>query len=1034
MQAVVRYIVTNRSLTLLLLLIVGVAAWIKLPQLRISQYPVVELPTLMIYATLPGASANEIEQRIIRPVEEKLQNIRNLDTVVSDIYGGYAWVTITYNYGVDVDDEYVEVNARINNIKAKLPADAEVVVQKRSPVDFIVSFVLGVTSETASPDELRQASQNLSQSLRNLKSIEDIEEIQADQVVEINIDIPRMERSNLSLAAITQAIRGNNQYLPTGVFDVGQKALSVLAFGSGYKSLDELRETMVINREGRALAIKDVADVYFAHERGTTVPRIAGSPAVFVTMKLSADANIFAARREIQEVIDEQSLTDDLVVEWLFDAEAGVDAKLNELGLNVLQGVGILALVLLFAVGYRSALIISLMLPAALFMSLVGLAFTNYGVQEISLAGFIIALGLIVDNGIVVTENAYKLNHYDGYSHPESAILGTSSVIMPLLSSTATTALAFAPLFLLTSDTGLFLHSLVAVIWLCLAASLVAAVVISSILIARMGTEPTVRFLPRLPNFLVALIPFRDGVYRRAVFYFIQYPWRLALLVLALFVLTGFAATRLTVIVFPESEDPYFTVDIKAPLDRNRSYLESLTHSVTNEVLALDGVQQCSSVQGGSFPMVNTGASRVAVRRTNAQLFCSVDFRDAAELADLIREVNQRLEAYSAQADIRAASFAVGSGTTAGDIEIHLRGQSILTLRETAIQLEEYILQAGIDGMGDLVNDASSRYFALKVEFDRRRASAIGVDRSSVDQVLVMMMYGAQIDSLRHPDGRDYDIILRTESASEDPLNVFDRIYVRSSTGANVPLSQVVNVSFTEDEYDILHDRFKPRVSLQIFADDSVPINELTSSVQTAVSNFSLPEGVEIDYGGALAQQADSFGGLGKYIGIIALVVLAIFVFQFGSLIQPLVICAAIPLSFIGAFLLLYLTNEAMSFLAFIGLTSLMGIVINNSILLVDEGNQLRDSQPQLSIAEVAVAAGTNRFMPILLTSITSMAGLLPLALGDSMFKSLSLAVIGGLATSTFLTLICVPVLYAFTTRRKNNLNPAATAPEHSES
>ncbi|MFN3237606.1 MAG: efflux RND transporter permease subunit, partial [Pseudomonadales bacterium] len=270
MQAVVRYIVTNRSLTLLLLLILGGAAWIKLPQLRISQYPVVELPTLMIYVSLPGASANEIEQRVIEPVEEKLQSIRNLDKVVSDIYSGYAWVTVSYNYGVDIDDEYVEVNARINNIKPQLPESAEVTVQKRSPVDFIVSFVLGVSGETASPDELTAVAQNLAEGLRGLKSIEDIEELQADRVIAINVNLARLERANISLEAIEQAVRGNNQYLPTGVFEVGDKALSVIAFGSGYKNLDQLRETMVINRDGKAVALKDIADVYFTRERGAT--------------------------------------------------------------------------------------------------------------------------------------------------------------------------------------------------------------------------------------------------------------------------------------------------------------------------------------------------------------------------------------------------------------------------------------------------------------------------------------------------------------------------------------------------------------------------------------------------------------------------------------------------------------------------------------------------------------------------------------------------------------------------------------------
>lgn len=1018
LQAPVRFIVTNRSFTQLLLLIVVVAAWIKLPGIRISQFPVVELPTLMVYVTMPGASAAEIEQRVIRPVEDKLKGIHNLDEVVSDIYNGYAWVTVTYDYGVDIGDEYVEINARINHIKSELPERADVDVQKRSPADFLMSFVLGVTSGTASRTDLQKVARDLTEALRSLESIEDIEIIRPEQSVEIDLDVARMDSAGLDVGAIARAIKGNNQYLPTGVFEVGEKALSVIAFGGGYRDLDQIRDTMVINREGKALALSEVAAVGMRDRRDTTIPRVNGGAAVFVAMKLGASANIFAARREIQRVIDNLAPAGEIDIEWLFDAEAGVRDKLTILGANVLQGIGILAFVLLFAVGYRSAFIIASTLPAALFLSLIGLAFTDYGIQEISLAGFVIALGLIVDNGIVVTEHAYKLNHYGGYSHEEAAVLGTSSVITPLLSSTATTALAFAPLFLLTSDTGLFLHSLVAVIWLCLGASLVAAVVISSILIARLGTEAEVSHLPRLPSFLVALIPFRDRHYRNTVAWFIRHPFLLLAGVTLLLVGTGLVATRLQVIVFPESEDPYFTVDIEAPLDRSRDFMETLTAEVTGRVLAYDSVTACSSVQGGSFPYVNTGASRVPVRRTNAQLFCSVDFRDARALAALIRALNEELGQLSALADVRAQAFAVGSGAIAGDIEIHMSGHRTREVREAAIALERHLVDSDIDGIASIDNEANSRYFALEIAFQERRASALGVDRRSVDEALVLILHGQEIDGLRAGDGEEYPIELRTEADFDDRFRLFDRVYVKGRGGSSIPLSQVIRTRFAEDEYDVVHQDFRPRIAIDVFVAPGESIDDLTDRVIAKVDDFELPEGIAIEYGGRLAQQADAFGGVGKYASIVGLMVLAIFVFQFGSLVQPLVICAAIPLSFVGAFPLLWLTDQPMSFLAFIGLTSLMGIVINNSILLVDEGNRLRDCNPERSIREIAVDSGVNRFMPILLTSVTSVAGLLPLALGESMFKALAIVVIGGLTTSTILTLICVPVLYAYATRK----------------
>jgi multidrug efflux pump subunit AcrB len=1021
-ETIVRYIVRNRSFTLLFLLIILVAGWIKLPEIRISQYPVVKLPTLMINILLPGASSNEIEQRVVNVIEDKLQNTRNLDIFETYIYNSYASIIIKYDYGVDIDDEYVDINSKINNIKSDLPDKAEVTVLKQSPVDLIVSFVLGVTSETASPRDIKQVAEALTQKLRQLKSIEDVKDIQPEEEIRIDLDLARIEAARLEVSVIEKAIKGNNQYLPTGVFNVGDKALTVLAFGSGYTSLEAIRDTLIINKNGKALAVRDIATVRRQQEQNAVVASVDGKPAVLVTMKLSETANIFDTRGLLKDLVEEIEKPEGVEIVWLFDAEVGVAHKLDELSSNILAGIAILAVVLLFSVGLRSALIIAAMLPSALFLSVVGLSFTEYGVQEISLAGFIIALGLIVDNGIVVTENAYKLNHYGGHSHEEAAIMGTSSVIMPLFSSTATTALAFAPLYLLTSTTGLFLHSMVAVIWLCLAASLAAAIIISSVMLARFGTENKLPFTPSPPSFLIALMPFRDKIYRKVLSYFIIHPFVLMILITGMLVATGYVASKLSVIIFPDSDEPYFTVSIEAPMDRNEQYLQRVTEQVQAIVVDRESVELCSSVTGTSFPRVNTGIPRVPSRRNNAQIFCSVDFRDAEQMQSLVRKINSDLESFEADATIDAATFAVGSKGGVSDVEVKLTGPTIQQVRDLAVDLEQHLKDANIEGISAIENEAESRYFALSIDFKERRANALGVDRSSVDKVLVMITHGKEIDKYRDGGGEEYPIVLRAEADSTDPLNVFDRIFVTSRTGAKIPLSQVVEISFKGDEFDIKHAMFKPQVSIDFDVALGHSVTQLTEDVIAAVNEFDLPKGFSVEYDGKMAERTKSFGGMGKYVGIIGLIVLAIFVFQFGSIIQPLIICAAIPLSFIGGFLLLYLLDQPISFLAFIGFTSLMGIVINNSILLVDEGNQLRDQHPDMAIAEVAINAGTNRFMPILLTSITSIVGLLPLAIGDSMFKALAIVVVGGLSTSTFLTLICLPVLYAYTTRKSSKI------------
>jgi multidrug efflux pump subunit AcrB len=1019
MERLIRFIVDNRTFTLIFALAIVLTAWVRLPTLTIKQNPSVELPTLMITVVLGGASAREIEQRVVQEIEDKLEGTRKLRKFTTNIRNSVASIMLEYAYGIDIDDEYIDINSKINNLKTELPEGTEITVFKQSPIDIMVAFVLGIASDTASQVELVQVAENLKAQLRAVSSIEDVELVKPDEEIRVDLDIARMSTYGIDVHQVAEAIRANNRFLPTGNFNLGEKSITILPFAGGYQGLEPLRDTILISRSGSALALRDIANIRIAKQPDSIITQVNGKSSTWISMRLNDDANVFEVKREMDLIVDAASVDlaqRNIEVMWLFEVESGVDYKMTQLLTNIMQGILILTVVLLFAVGYRSGLVIALMLPMALGLSMVGLALTDYGLQGVSLAGFIISLGLIVDNGIVVTENTYRLQTYRGLDAKEAAIKGTASVLAPLISSTLTTALAFAPLFLLTSTTGLYLRSLVATIWLCLASSLIVAVTFSCLLLSRIGTENKLWGLPPPPSFMLALLPFRDRHYAGAVRWFIRRPWVLLLAIIGLLWLTGQAASRLPVIVFPDSEEPFFTISVEAPADRTIGYTEAVMKDVSALARGFEEVVHCSSIVGASFPFVDTGIQHIDTRRHNAMLFCQVNFRDSNQMSALVGQINTALAPLAARARINASPFTVGGEAGGADIELLLSGPRIEGVREQARMLQDTLVKAEVKGIRTFDNPALSRWFALDVKFKERVANALGVNRSHVDQVLILLTHGNEVDDLRTADGTEYPIVLRAEKDFEAPLAVFDRLFVTSSRGDHIPLSQVLEVSFTEDEYDIEHRLFKPIIKIGINAMPGEDVNELTRSVQSALADTALPDGYQLVFEGQLAKTAEEFGGAGKYVGIVGLLILAIFVLQFKSILQPLVVCAAIPLSFIGAFMMLYGWGQPMSFLAFIGMTSLMGIVVNNSILLVDEGNQLRLMDPEMPIPEVAINAGCNRFMPILLTSITSIVGLLPLALGNTMFKALAIVVIGGLTTSTFLTLLCVPVLFSLVT------------------
>lgn len=1016
MTNVIQFLVSNRLFALLLTMTLAGAAWVNLPNLRVSQYPDVHIPMLTINVVLPAASAFAIERQVINPIEDKLEGLRDLKTIETRINNSFAQIAIEFDRGTDVSDKYTEAYAMLNNLKPDLPGDTEIVVLKQDPTDRLVSFVLSISSPLATGSELVRATEDLKEVLRRVGGVENLTVIKPVEEIAVQLDLPRMARLGIDVSDVSAAIYQSNQFMPTGEIEVGEKSISLLADNGGLANAEDVAAVRVVSTTGTSVALKDFASVEQSVKRNSIRTTTSGRPSIWLTMKLNEDANVFDTRALLETEVQQFSsdLPDHYSVDWLFDVEGGVDAKLSELIGNIVAGVLILAVVLFFAIGYRSSFIVTTMLPVALLLSLIGLSFTGYGIQEISLAGFVISLGLIVDAGIVVTENAFKLRTYSGYDQQTAAVEGTAVVMGPLVSSTLTTALAFAPIFLLDSVTGLFLHSFVVTIWLCLAASLLAAVIYAALLLARIGTDNRLLNLPAVPSFMNRLKPFRDQRYTAFLRAQMQRPMRLYGIVVVLLIGALGLGTTLDVIVFPDSEEPYFTVTIAADKDRSTAFMERVSAEIHEQVSGNADVLDCATIIGATFPAVHTGIRWYPDARFVGTVFCHVDFRDSEKLNRLVRDLSQALEPYRSSANIEVAPFINGEGVDNYDVEIELVGRDIRALRADARRIEDRLREASLPALSYINNPARSDWFAYKIEVLDRSAAALGVERAAIDQAIMLLTRGIEVDEIEVLSGARLPVMLKVAFVDEAPL---DEMLVPSNRGTYIPLSQLTRMTAVDDEFDIYHEAFRPILKIGLRANEDASLAEFVDSLSSAMAGFETSAGVDFRYGGQLAVASDAFGGAGRYVGIILLLILAIFVLQFKSLIQPLVVLAAIPLSFIGAFFLLFITNQPLSFLSFVGLTSLMGIVINNSILLVDEGNRLQAEQPQTSRAEIAIAAGVNRFMPILLTSITSMVGLLPLALGDSMFKALAIAVIGGLFTATALTLVVVPMLYAITPR-----------------
>ena len=342
MQRAVRFLAENQSFSLISVFIILMIAWVQLPKLKIAQYPTVEMPTLTINVTLPGASPSELEQRVINEVEERLENLRRVDRFRSFVSNSYGRIDIQYEYGVDIEEEYVEVNTQINNLITELPVATEIMVLKQSPLDRMVSFVVAINSDVATGLERVRVAERLKQRLRRIVNLENVVVTKPDKEVRIELDLVRMVRHGIAIGQVQQAIVGNNQFLPTGFMKFGNKAVAVKAFTGGYQSLDELANTMVNTATGAALPLREFATVSLVPSDNQVIYRVNGINSTWVTMKLGKDANVYDIRAQLEEILVEEreQLGGDMELMLLFDVAEGVEHKLDELIGNLTTGSG----------------------------------------------------------------------------------------------------------------------------------------------------------------------------------------------------------------------------------------------------------------------------------------------------------------------------------------------------------------------------------------------------------------------------------------------------------------------------------------------------------------------------------------------------------------------------------------------------------------------------------------------------------------------------------------------------------------------
>ncbi|HVN42658.1 MAG TPA: efflux RND transporter permease subunit, partial [Steroidobacteraceae bacterium] len=680
-----------------------------------------------------------------------------------------------------------------------------------------------------------------------------------------------------------------------------------------------------------------------------------------------------------------------------------VSHRLNRLGMDFAMAIA-LVLLTLVPLGWRAALVVMISIPLSLAIGLAALYFTGFSLNQLSIAGFVLALGLLVDDSIVVVENIARFLRA-GYSSVDAAIAATDQIARAVLGCTVTLLFAFLPLLFLPEGAGLFVRPLPASVLYTVAASLLVAMTVIPFLASRLlraegaGGEGN--------RVLQAIMGGIHRIYGPALRLALAHPRRTLLAAL------GFVAASFSLIwllgfsLFPDADIPQFRVTIETPNGASLAETDRALGFVEAELARHPEVQRYFSNLGHGNPRVYYNVLPEETNANVAEVFAELRRFDPRSSPQLLEQLRTRFAAYPG-AHILVETFQNGP-PIAAPIEVAISGPDLEELQVVARQAERLI--AATPGTRDVDNPAQRPRTDLDLGIDPQKAALLGVAPVEVNRTVRAAVAGLNAGKLRERNGDEYDITLRLPMRGRQTIDALGAIEVFSVTGHPVPLRQLADPRFSSAPSLIRrHDRQRETV---ITAHKASGYNtaQVTHEVMRRLGEIKLPPGYTLRAGGELEAQRESFGGIGTAILVAVFGILAVLILEFGSFRSMLIVAGVIPLGVAGAFVALFLAGYNLSFTAMIGLVALIGIEIKNSILLVDFTNQLREQGTPLD--EAIRRAGEIRFLPILLTSATAIGGLLPLAIqGSGLYSPLAFVIIGGLISSTLVGRLVTPVMY----------------------
>ncbi len=999
------------TMMILALIVLGLFSFMKLD---IDEFPDIDFPYVTATTALPGAGPEQIETDVTKKIEDAVNTIGGIEHIQSVSQEGVSIVIIQFKLEVDGRQAAQEVREKIAAIRADLPTDIkDPVIQRIDPASQPI-FVLTVSGERSEKEITTFTKDVVKKRLENVQGVGRVDLVGgAEREIQVVVDASRLQAYNLSIQDVIQSVGASNVEVPAGNLIQGDRQLLLRTLGK-YTKVEDFERVIVSSPGGKIVHLSDVADVVDGVKEKVSLSRVNGQPAVGLNILRQSGSNTVrvadAINRQIQSIRKE--LPADMRITVARDNSTFIRDSVNDVIFNILYG-GLLAVIVvyLFLANLRATIISAIALPTSIIASFIIMYALSFTLNIISLLALSLAVGLLIDDAIVVIENIYR-HMQQGETPMEAARAATSEIGLAVMATTFTIVAVFVPIAFMPGIVGRFFYQFGITVSVSVLVSLFVAFTLTPMLSSRWLSEADEKLTNAGSLLRRALYYFNHFFERLSVRYQRAIAWSLAhrrttiLAALGIFVLSFFVLRFLGTSFFPSSDQSEFTITINAAPGSSLEQTSDLLKDVEAVVNRRPEVILTMTTIGAGDDPVTKGTVLVKLARKD---------RREKGVEQIMNEVRGQLR------DIPGANLALqgqsGIGGSHKPVTMSVRGDDMPTLVSLADRVERIVRST--PGAVDVENSLETTKPEVRIRIDREKASDLGINVGLIATTARALVDGYV--ATQYQEGQDqYDVRVRLNAKDRTSLENVNNLTIKSSKdiGTNqkllVPVSYVADIRQGTGPSKI--NRFDRQREIRIDANLSERLlGDVLGDIQKQTDRLAEPPGYSVGVVGEGQMQAESFGNIFLSLGLAIIFVYIVLAAQFESFVYPFAIMLALPMSLIGAVAGLLMFKSALSMMSLIGIIMLMGLVTKNAILLVDFANVLRDrGHPR---TEALIRAGATRLRPILMTTFAMIFGMVPVAfaLGEgSEFRSpMGQAVIGGLITSTLLTLFVVPVAYS---------------------